>query len=49
MERLHIKQAILIPTKGQTEQEYLGTLHKERYQIVSEDELVDFFSNLSVF
>jgi predicted glycosyltransferase len=46
IDRIGIPQAILIPTHGQTEQEYLGELHEKRFTIVKSN---DVNSKLSEF
>jgi uncharacterized protein (TIGR00661 family) len=47
IDRIGIPQAILIPTPGQTEQEYLGKLHEGRFTIMQGKEvnskLIEFF------
>jgi predicted glycosyltransferase len=47
IDRLGIPQAVLIPTTGQTEQEYLGMLHVKRFTILDEKnvypKLIEFF------
>jgi uncharacterized protein (TIGR00661 family) len=39
LDKLDIKRALLIPTPGQTEQEYLGILHQQRWTVISQNEL----------
>ena len=36
------KKAILVPTPGQTEQEYLADYHKNKYRILLQDEISNF-------